>query len=94
MTARLSSAESSTTVPGKQSFLERRRVNERLHRRARRSLRLQRAIVLVVLEIPPTDERENSAGLIVERDHRALQILRRGIRVDRPAFFATRNRAA
>ena len=77
MTARLSSAESSTTDPGIETVLESRRVNKRHDRRAGRASRLQRAIVLVVLEIAAADEREDAAGLVIERDDRALKIIRR-----------------
>ena len=63
---------------GKHSLLERSRKNKRRHRRAGRPFRLQRAIVLVVLEIAAADERENAAGLIIQRDDGALQIFRRG----------------
>ena len=70
ITARLSSAESSTTDPGIHSLLKRRRINKRRHRRAGRPFRLQRAIVLIVLEIAAADERENSASLIIQCERR------------------------
>ena len=62
---------------GKQTVLECRRVNERLHRRAGRTPRLKRAIVLVVFEIAPANEHEDSGRLIIQRDQRALQIIGR-----------------
>ena len=82
MTVRLSSAESSTIEPGKKPLLEGRRVNERRDRGAGRTLRLEGAIVFVVLEIAPADEGEDAAGLVVECDDRALQIFRRGRALD------------
>ena len=62
---------------GEESFLKSRRVNKRQHRRARRAPRLERAVILVVLEIASADERENAAGLVIQRDDRALQIFGR-----------------
>src|SRR5205807_7202762 len=59
-----------------QAVLERRRVNERLDRGAGGPPRLQRAIILVVLEIASADQDQDSGSLIIERDQGALQIIR------------------
>ena len=59
------------------SFREGRGINERDASRCRPGVGLERAIVFVMLEIAAADEREDAAGLIIERDDRALQIFRR-----------------
>ena len=68
------------------AFLEGGGINKGKHRRAGGAPRLQRAIVFVMLEIAPTDERKDPAGPIVERDDRALQVFRRR----RGRFFVRR----
>src|SRR5207245_1523338 len=54
----------------------RRRVHERLERRARLADRLGGAVVLRVVEIAPADHGPDVAGVRVERDQRALEVLR------------------
>src|SRR6202030_68223 len=62
---------------GKQSVLEGGGVNEWFDRGAGGAPGLERAVVLVVLEIASADEDKDAGGLVVERDERALQIIGR-----------------
>ena len=78
MTVRLSRAESSTSGPREKAFREGGGINEGKHGRARGAPRLECAIIFVMLEIAPADEDKDTAGPIVERDNRALQVFRRG----------------
>src|SRR2546425_1529422 len=55
---------------------DRRRVHERLERRARLADRLDGAVVLRVVEVAPADHGPDVAGVRVERDQRALEVLR------------------
>ena len=74
---------------GKQSVFESGCVNERLDRGAGGTARLERAVVLVVLEIATADQNEDSRRLVIERDQRALQIIGRHTDVrDRELFGA------
>ena len=68
-------------------FLERRRIHERQHRRPGRALRLERAIILAVLKIAPAHEREDAPRFVIERNDRALQILRCRVRIHDPLLF-------
>src|SRR4029450_5750006 len=54
-------------------------VNERKHRCSSWPPGLQRAVVLVVLEIAPAHEHHDVSRLVIEPDHRALKIFRRGL---------------
>ena len=59
------------------SFFKRGRVNQRQHRSSGWSLRLQRAVVLVVFEIAAANQDQDVSSLVIKPNHRALQIFRR-----------------
>ncbi len=59
---------------GREAAIDRRRVDDRLERRAELTLRLHRAIELAALEAASADHREDLAGAVVERDHRAFDL--------------------
>ena len=61
---------------GKESLLEGCGINERKHRRAGWPASLESTVVFVMLEVAPTHQGENATGLVVERNDRALQIIR------------------
>ena len=74
---------------GRVAVVERRRVDERLERRARLAQRLRRAIELALVEREAADHREHAAGERVHRDDRAgdfrdlAQAVLAGVLVDR-----------
>ncbi len=63
---------------GRVAHLERRGVDERLERGSGLPVRLGRAIERALGEVAATDERAHFARVRVERDERALQVVRRG----------------
>ena len=69
------------------SFLKSRRINERQHSCADGPFCLERPVILVVLEIAPTNQNQDIAGLIINPDHGALEIFRRGLSRRRPVRF-------
>ena len=64
-------------ITRKDPFLESRRIKKRRERRPHRPPPLHAAVVFAVAEIPPAHHHEDRPGLVVQSQHRALQVSRR-----------------
>jgi hypothetical protein len=63
-----------TIVAAGIAAVDRRRVDERLERRAGLPARLHRAVELAAAEVDAADHRLHLAGLRIDRDERALEL--------------------